>query len=160
MMARFGSSVVVNRPSGEVFAFLADPLNDPHWSAACLEMRRVSGGPVNVGSTFQQVSRFMRRRFELTLEVTAYEPDRRFGMKVITGPLKFAGMRLLETVPDGTRVTFMGGGQSGGFFQIAEPLLALAARRQLTKDLIALKRVLETRGSSDLSAAQAETARR
>lgn len=45
-------------------------------------------------------------------------------MKVTAGPIKFAGMRVSETVPDGTRVTFMGGGPSGGFLRIAEPHLA------------------------------------
>ena len=142
-MTRFEQSVVINRPSEQVFDFLANPLNDPQWSSASVEMRKTSGGPVGVGATFRQVGRFLGRRLEFALEVTAYEPNRRFGMKVTAGPIKFAGIRELETVPDGTRVTFKGGGQSSGFFRIADPLLARAAERQLTADLAALKAVLE-----------------
>ena len=142
-MTRFEQSVVINRPSEQVFDFLANPLNDPQWSSASVEMRKTSGGPVGVGATFRQVGRFLGRRLEFALEVTAYEPNRKFGMKVTAGPIKFAGIRVLETVPDGTRVTFKGGGQSSGFFRIADPLLARAAERQLTADLAALKAVLE-----------------
>jgi hypothetical protein len=142
-MTRFEQSVVINRPSEQVFDFLANPLNDPLWSSASVEMRKTSGGPVGVGATFTQVGRFLGRRLEFALEVNAYEPNRKFGMKVTAGPIKFAGIRVLETVPDGTRVTFKGGGQSSGFFRIADPLLARAAARQLTADLGALKTVLE-----------------
>jgi uncharacterized protein YndB with AHSA1/START domain len=142
-MVRFEQSVVINRPSEQVFIFLANPENDPRWSAASDEMRKTSGGPVGVGATFTQVGRFLGRRLEFSVQVTACEPNRKFGMKVTEGPIKFAGMRVLETVPDGTRVTFTGGGQAGGFFRIAEPLLARAAARQLKADLAALKKVLE-----------------
>ena len=142
-MTRFEQSVVINRPSEHVFAFLANPLNDPQWSSASVEMRKISAGPVGVGATFTQVGRFLGRRLEFALEVTAYEPNRKFGMKVTAGPIKFAGIRVLESVPDGTRVTFKGGGQSSGFFRIADPVLARAAERQLTADLSALKVVLE-----------------
>jgi uncharacterized membrane protein len=142
-MAGFEQSVVINRPSEQVFDFLANPENDPLWSSATDEMRKTSGGPIGVGATFKQVGHFLGRRLEFSLEVTAYEPNRKFGMKVTAGPIKFAGMRVLETAPDGTRVTFTGGGRSGGFFRIAEPLLARAAERQLKADLAALKEVLE-----------------
>jgi uncharacterized protein YndB with AHSA1/START domain len=142
-MVRFEQSVVINRPPAQVFEFLANPENDPQWSSASDHMRKTSRGPVGVGATFQQVGRFLGRRLEFSLEVTAYEPNRRFGMKVTAGPIKFAGMRVLETVPNGTRVTFTGGGRSGGFLRIAEPLLTRAAARQLKADLTALKEVLE-----------------
>jgi uncharacterized protein YndB with AHSA1/START domain len=142
-MVRFEQSVVINRPSEQVFEFLANPENDPQWSSASDQMRKTSRGPVGVGATFQQVGRFLGWRLEFSLEVTAYEPNRRFGMRVTAGPINFAGMRVLETVPTGTRVTFTGGGQSGGFFRIAEPLLTRAAERQLKADLRALKEVLE-----------------
>jgi hypothetical protein len=75
--------------------------------------------------------------------VVAAGVEGEFGMKVTTGPIRFAGMRVVDTVPDGTRVTFTGGGQSGGFFRIAEPVLARLAEPQLTADLAALKHILE-----------------
>ncbi|MDQ6879121.1 MAG: SRPBCC family protein [Candidatus Dormibacteraeota bacterium] len=139
----FEASVVIRRPAAQVFDFLANPENDPQWSSASKEMRKTSVGPVDVGATFTQVGHFLGRRFEFSLEVTANEPNRKFGMRVVAGPIRFAGVRVLETVPDGTRVTFTGAGASGGFFKLARPLLARAAERQLNADLAALKEVLE-----------------
>jgi uncharacterized protein YndB with AHSA1/START domain len=53
-MVRFEQSVVINRPSEQVFEFLASPENDPQWSSASDQMRKTSRGPVGVGATFQQ----------------------------------------------------------------------------------------------------------
>jgi uncharacterized protein YndB with AHSA1/START domain len=142
-MAHFQQSVVVRRPREEVFAYLADPENDPQWSSAGGTMRLTSDRPVRVGSTVRQESRFLGRRLDFALEVTAYEPSTRFGMKVTAGPIRFSGMRTLESVAEGTKVTFAGGGQSNGFFRIAEPLVTWLANRQLRADLRALKQVLE-----------------
>jgi carbon monoxide dehydrogenase subunit G len=96
----------------------------------------------------RQVGHFLGRRLELTLEVTVYELNQRFGMRVVGGPLKFAGIRHLEPVSEGTRVTFFGSGGSGGLFKLAEPLLEAAASRQLRRDLAKLKEVLEARPQS------------
>ncbi|HEV2035508.1 MAG TPA: SRPBCC family protein [Candidatus Dormibacteraeota bacterium] len=142
-MARFNQSVLIKRPLEQVFAYLADPENDPHWSEAADEMLLTSERPVRVGSTVRQLGHFLGRRLEFALEVTVYEPGHRFGMKVTSGPIRFAGIRTVEPVPEGTKVTFAGGGHSGGFFKIIELLVSWAANRQLGADLRSLKRVLE-----------------
>ena len=142
-MAKFEQSVVVHRPVEVVFSYLANPENDPYWSGASDEMHITSPRPVRVGTTVRQVGHFLGRRLELSLNVTAYEPNRRFGMSVVSGPLKFAGVRHVEPVPEGTLVTFHGGGDSRGLFKIAEPLAEAAAARQLRHDLAKLKDVLE-----------------
>jgi hypothetical protein len=140
---RFEQSVQVRRPVDVVFACLANPQNDPEWSGAADEMHVTSEGPVGIGTTVRQVGHFLGRRLELTLKVHVYEPNQRLGMTVVGGPLRFAGVRRVEPVPEGTRVTFSGGGKSGGLFKLAEPLLEAAAGRQLRRDLAKLKQVLE-----------------
>jgi uncharacterized membrane protein len=142
-VAKFEQSVVVRRPVEIVFSYLANPENDPRWSSASDEMHVTSQGPVGVGTTVRQVGHFLGRRLELTLKVTVYELNQRFGMTVVSGPLRFAGVRHVEELPEGTRVTFSGGGESGGLFKLAEPLLEAAAARQLKRDLAKLKEVLE-----------------
>ncbi len=70
-MAHLRQSVVVRRPLEEVFAYLADPENDPQWSSVAGTMRLTSGRPVRVGSTVRQQRRFLGRRLDFALEVTA-----------------------------------------------------------------------------------------
>lgn len=149
-MAQFRESVVVNRPLEEVFAYLSDPRKDPEWSGAAEEMLQIDAGePIRSGTKFRQVGSFLGRRLELLIEVTVYEENHRFGMKVVSGPLRFAGLRTMEAEAGRTRVTFAGGGESHGFFKLAEPLLEKVAARQLKRDLTALKQVLEMNTASD-----------
>jgi Polyketide cyclase / dehydrase and lipid transport len=142
-MAHFHQSVLIHRPPEQVFAFLADPENDPSWSTAAGTMVLTSERPVRVGSTVRQEGHFLGRRLEFALAVTVYEPNKRFGMKVTSGPIRFAGVRTVEAVPGGTKVIFAGGGESNGFFRVVEPLLTWMANRQLRADLRSLKSVLE-----------------
>jgi uncharacterized protein YndB with AHSA1/START domain len=126
-MARFEQTMVTNEPAERVFALLSNPENDPRWSSASRQTRKTSPGPIGVGTTFEQAGSFLGRRLALSLEVTDYEPNRRFGMKVASGPIKFAGVREVKVVPEGTRVTFTGGGMVRRPLRIAEPLLSWAA---------------------------------
>ena len=53
--------------------------------------------------------------------------------------LRWGGGRTFEAIPGGTRITFSGGGRSGGFFGLAEPLPLRAAQRSLRSDPADLK---------------------
>lgn len=44
---------------------------------------------------------------------------------------------------DGTRMTLRNNGEPAGFSRLAAPVMATAMRRAMTKDLAALKRILE-----------------
>jgi hypothetical protein len=145
-VAKFEQSIIVRQPVDTVFSYLVNP-DDPEWSDASDEMHITSPAPVGVGTTVRQVGHFLGRRLELELKVTDYELNQRFGMTVVSGPLRFAGVRHVEPVPEGTLVRFVGGGESSGFFKLAEPLLEAAAARQLRRDLAKLKEVLEAPGS-------------
>ena len=148
-MAQFRESVLIDRPLEEVFAFLSDPRKDPEWSGASDEMLPIDPGePIRSGKRFQQIGSFLGRRLEFLVEVTAYEENHRFGMKVVSGPFRFAGVRTVETEDGYTRVTFTGGGESHGFFRLAEPLLEKVAALRLKRDLATLKQVLERSGPS------------
>jgi hypothetical protein len=53
MPHEFSGSTVVDRPIGEVFAFLAAGTNDPRFSPRVLEIRKTTDGPVGVGTMFE-----------------------------------------------------------------------------------------------------------
>ena len=52
MMAHAQQTVLVNRPIGEVFAFLADGMNEPLWRPGVTNVSHVSGS--GVGAQFTQ----------------------------------------------------------------------------------------------------------
>ena len=59
-----------------MFGFLAQFGNVPLWNYAISETRKITGGPVGVGSRYRQ-TRTLPTRSEETFEVTEFEPDRR-----------------------------------------------------------------------------------
>ena len=53
MTDEFRGSVVIDRPIDEVFAFVADGTNDPKFSPRVQEIRKVTDGPVGVGTIYE-----------------------------------------------------------------------------------------------------------
>ena len=143
-MEWFQVSAVIEKPVEEVFAFAAHPQNDPLWSSAVAEARQTSEGSLGIGTTFDQVLRLLGRQLEIAFEVTGFEPNELLEIGRFSGRLRSAfGRRRFEAVPAGTRVTFSGEGTSGLFFNLIEPLVAAAAKRQARAGLASLKDVLE-----------------
>ena len=145
MAIRVEHSVVIERPIEEVFAFAADPNNNPLWQSITLETQTVSGVEVDVGTTFNNVIKFLGRRIETTLEVVESEPPRRQCVRVTSGPIPASGCYVFEPAAGSgsTRFTQTLEAEVGGFFRLAEPLVGRAIRRQTETDMATLKDLLE-----------------
>lgn len=103
-MATFENTVVIRRPIEEVFAFLSDLENVPKWNYAIVETRKVSKGPVGLGTVYRQV-RSVPSRSEERLEVTAFNPPGHLEIRGQLGPFPSRLSYALDALPDGTRVT-------------------------------------------------------
>jgi carbon monoxide dehydrogenase subunit G len=70
MSGRFSGSAEIDRPIGEVFAFLAEGTNDPKFSPRVLSIRKETDGPSRAGTIFtsqvKDAGMKTDRRFELT----------------------------------------------------------------------------------------------
>jgi uncharacterized protein YndB with AHSA1/START domain len=53
-MAAFENTVTITRPVEEVFTYLADAENLPQWNYAIEQTRKISPGPVGVGTLYRQ----------------------------------------------------------------------------------------------------------
>jgi uncharacterized protein YndB with AHSA1/START domain len=51
---RFTNTITIDRPLATVFTYLADFENLPRWNYAIGETRKLTTGPVNVGSRYVQ----------------------------------------------------------------------------------------------------------
>lgn len=142
-MARVDTSVFMNRPVDEVFAFVTDLQNGKMWQAGFVESQQISQGPLSIGTTFRDVREFLGRRFVSEGEVIAYQPDRRFGLKVNLGPVPFTGIFDFESDEDGTKMIFVGEGEPGFFFKLLEPVVIWAFRKRMEENFATLKEVLE-----------------
>ncbi len=141
-------SVVINQPVEAVFAFLADHENDTKWRSGLVEWKKTSDGPIGVGSTSSETLQFMGRRMETSFEVTEYEENSKVGFKTTSGPVPMEGGYSLESAGSGTKLNFKIQGDAGGFFRLAEPLMAGIVRKQVESDLGNLKDLLESQAGS------------
>lgn len=143
-MARLESSVTINRPVEEVFAFLSNYENDPKWSSATVEGTKTSEGPIGVGTTWRSVSKVLGRRVETELEYIEYELNRKIAIRQASGPYPHTFIVTLERVEGGTKINFAGEFEPGGFFgKLADPLLTRIAKRPLEAGFAKLKDLME-----------------
>lgn len=144
-MIRIEQSVVINRPIGEVFAFVSDPEKMSFWMSELVEAKQTSEGPVGVGTTASAVANPLGRRVESNQEVTAYELNRKFAIKSTSGPIASEDEFSFGSVAGGTKVTRMTKAELGGFFRLAEPLSVRMLKRQFETNFANLKDLLEVR---------------
>jgi uncharacterized membrane protein len=143
-MIRVETSVHIDRPSDEVFAFISNFENNPLWQSGQVEARFTSEGPLRVGSTYDQVAKFLGRRIESTFEVLEYEPGRKVKATSTSGSFPITFTRMVEEAAGGgAQVSAVVEGDSSGFFKLAEPLLARMVQRSVKMDYRNLKQVME-----------------
>ncbi len=142
-MLKIEMSVVINRPLEEVFAFVSDIEKMEQWVGELQESKNISAGPLGVGTTFTHVVGFLGRRFEQNHKVTEYERNRKLRFGATSGPIRSEIDITFESIEGGTKVTFGGGGEVGGLFKLAEPLLQRMFKRQWQNNIANLKDLLE-----------------
>ena len=85
----------------------------------------------------------MGRKVEATIEITAWYLPNQLGFKSVSGPIQFEVTMKLEPKDNGTQFNQRGTAEIGGFFKIAEGLVAKQLEKQVAADFEALKQVLE-----------------
>jgi hypothetical protein len=88
------SSVVINRPLEECFAYLADLANDLEWRREWIDAEKTTDGPHGVGARYRLTGALLGRRIATEYETIAYEPNRLAAWKAVSGPLALTFSRL------------------------------------------------------------------
>lgn len=142
-MIKVESSIVINRPVEEVFAYVGDQRNTPQWQSGLVEVKRLTDGPPGIGTKHSFVRKFMGRKMEASNEYVAYEPDKRITFKTTSGPVPLEASYLFESLTAGTKLTSRIEMEAAGFLGLVEPLIAAGLRREVRAALPALKEILE-----------------
>jgi carbon monoxide dehydrogenase subunit G len=139
--------VEVARPVQEVFAYVTDLERLGEWQPNVVSVTKETEGPMGQGTRLREVRRGpFGRNVEAIVEISAYEPNRRFDLRIVSGPLPIDGSHEFHGTDAGTRVDFVAQGQPGGVLRFAEPLLARVLKRQFSGYYERLKDQLESRG--------------
>ena len=145
-MIKVEKSIVIDRPAQEVFAYVSDHTNAPHWQRGLLEVRRETEGPIGVGTRHTLVRAFMGRRMEASNEFTQYEPNRLVSFKVTADSVTAQGWYVVEPAGSGhTKLTSRIEMRPSGLIRLAQPLMAASLSREVVANLSDLKRLLEVK---------------
>ncbi len=143
-MIRVTTEIIVNQPPQEVFDFISNFENNPQWQSGMVTARFTSGGPLGLGSTYDQTAKFLGREIKSTFEVVAFEPGRLVKASTTSGSFPITFTRTVEPEGAGTRVKAIIEGEASGFFKLAESLMAGRVKRSIEEDYKNLKRILES----------------
>jgi hypothetical protein len=102
-----------------------------------------SNGSHGVGSTMKVVARFLGRKIESEIEITAWEPPHRVDFKFVNSPYPAEVTNTFESQGDGTLLTARSQGNMGSFFKLAEGLVARQLEKQLDANHESLKILME-----------------
>jgi uncharacterized protein YndB with AHSA1/START domain len=140
-MASFDITVDVARPPADVFAYLTDVSKLPEWQATASET--AIEGAVRQGARIRERRHFLGRDVRTELEVTAYQPPRRFDVRSRGGPVSFAIRHTLSPTPEGTRLRAEVDVQLGRMMRLAAQGPLKIAEREFRSDFTRLKELLE-----------------
>ena len=140
------TKIVIARPLALVAGYAADPSNAPHWYVNIDSVHWETTPPLAVGSRATFEAQFLGSRLRYTYEITEFEPLARLVMRTAQGPFPMQTTYTWTGLDDAnTLMSLRNGGEPAGFSKITAPAMAKAMRRANTKDLVALKQLLERR---------------
>ena len=144
-LIRVDLTVQVSRPVEEVFAYVTDPAKLSEWQINLVSVTKETEGPVRSGTRFREVRRApFGRTVEAIVEVSAYEENRRFDLRIVSGPLPIDGRNEFTGVDGSTRIEFGAEGELRGALRLARPVLARLLHRQFESDYARLQDALES----------------
>ena len=144
-MIAFETSVRVDRPIEEVFAFVSDPSLFPRWNSAVQAVDLISGSTGALGSTYAMQRELPSGQAENELEVFASEPPAEFGIRTTSGPTPFVYRYRFASEGADTVVRLDAGVELPGLAGALGPLAARAVKRGVDANFATLKRTLEAR---------------
>jgi uncharacterized protein YndB with AHSA1/START domain len=142
-MSEYRTTILSNRPPGEVFDYLADFSNAAEWDPGITEATDVTGEPIGPGSRFHLVAMFLGRSVHLEYEITTYEPPRRVVLEADEERLHAVDMMDVLPEANGSRITYRAElTAKGAVGRLLDPALGLAFRRIGDRGAEGLRQVL------------------
>jgi Polyketide cyclase / dehydrase and lipid transport len=143
-VTRFETSVRIRRPIGDVFDFVADPLNFRHWNSAVRTVWSTHGRERVVGSTYRMERDLPSGRVRNDIKIFAHEYTAVFGIRTTSGPTPFSNRYGFSSDHGETVVQLDGAFELNGVATLSGPLAGRAVKRGVEDNLDELKNIIET----------------
>lgn len=138
------SSIVIERPIEDVFAFVSDPSNDPQWCPTVRNAWEVGPGEPVVGREYEFMHKPAPIKWApIRVQITELTPPTSFGARSTDSQGYYDYRYELEPVETGTMVTHRTESNFTGALRFVAPLVKGHLQKLMSKQLSNLKGVLE-----------------
>lgn len=144
-MAPIVTTIQVERPAGEVFAYATDPTRFKEWQQGVVDGRLESHGTPTVGTRCLTSRRIGGANRPAVSEVTHIDPPKTWGVRGIDGPIRaIVDLTVEPLTADQSRLTISVDFTGHGIGKILVPLLVRReAAKEMPTNLATLKQRLE-----------------
>ena len=142
-MITFETDVRINRPIGDVFSYVSDPLNFPRWNSAVQAVRKTSAGEDGTGSTYVMERELPTGRAINELEVVASKRPTDFEIRATAGPTPFLYRYRFAADNDETVMQLNAEIELPGAAALLPQLARHAVKKGVDDNFATLKQILE-----------------
>jgi uncharacterized protein YndB with AHSA1/START domain len=143
-LAYIRKTILLNRPPEEVWEYISDPRNDPHWCKKVLSVEQIGGDRPGPDARYQVIHRPTQVKRAKRLEVTIeeFEPPQRMRMREEDDDGVFDVTYVLEPTGARTRLT-QHDEIAWKVPRLQRPIANMNVGRDIVDQLSRLKRLLE-----------------
>lgn len=142
-MAHIGGEIIIRRPVEDVFEFVADQRNEPHYNPIMESVELLTDGSIGVGTEFHAVARSREQPVEILTMVTGLERPNVIALETHMSAMDIEGTLTFEPVEEGTRMRWSWELQPRGVYWLMGPIIAQLGGRQEARIWAGLKCYLE-----------------
>ena len=143
------TSIEIDRPAAEVFAYVTDPSQFPQWQNGVVDGHRVGDQPASVGDKCVNTRQIGFAKRSVTSEITGIDAPRTWSVRGTDGPVRAAVDVSVDPIDDGQRskVTITIEFTGHGIGKMIVPLVVRPqAAKEMTTNMKRLKERLEGAG--------------
>ena len=146
-MTRIAGQVLIRRPVGDVFDFVADERNEPTYNPTMLLAEKLTAAPIGVGSRFRAAIRSGRRQLEMQIEYTAFDRPNLIASTTRMAAADLCGTVTFSATPVGTLLRWSWKARLTGATRLLTPVFAPVGARRERRLWAGLRDHLEAEGN-------------
>ncbi len=146
-MKGFTFTEYIAKPPRQVFAVISDPTEATKFLDNITESKKLTGGPIAVGTTFRETRVMNGKEATADLLVTAHDPDTHVAISSEAEGISVIYHYRLTPESSGTRLDWTCELEAVGLRKIMLPLVAAIMKKEDGDHLQRLKTYIETRGA-------------